>query len=79
MNSFTSEDLLQFLYNEASPEKTAEIKAALATDWNLQEKMQLLFATQKQLDDVSYSPRQQSIDHILSYAEKAVEELEQHA
>jgi len=29
----------------------------------------------QQLDEIKYSPRKQSIDNILQYAEKAMEEL----
>jgi hypothetical protein len=79
MQSFTSEDLLQYLYQETSSQQSAEIAAALANDWSLREKMDLLVATQKQLNSIQDSPRQQTIDQILSYAEKSMEELTQHA
>ena len=42
MHNFTQEDLLQFLYNETSIEKTAAIKEALVNDWNLREKFNFL-------------------------------------
>ncbi len=79
MHSFTSEDLLEFMYKESSTEKTAAIKAALANDWSLREKLEMITATQQQLESVKFSPRQQTIDAILSYAEKGMEELTQHA
>lgn len=75
MQRFTTEDLLQFLYNETSIEKKAAIKAALETDWNLREEYELLSATKSQLKSVSYSPSQKILDNILNYAEKAVGEL----
>ena len=37
MIKFTPEDLVRYLYNETSEQKTASIKAALQTDWNLRE------------------------------------------
>ena len=79
MSNFTQEDLLQYLYKETSREKTAAIRTALASDWTLQERFQLLVSTQNQLDSLKFSPRQQTIDAILNYADKAVEELTQHA
>jgi hypothetical protein len=74
MPSFTTEELLQFLYKETSPEQTAAITAALSSDWSLREKLSLLSSTQQHLNEISYSPRQQSVDFILNYAEKTVEE-----
>jgi len=75
MHSFTSEDLLQYLYKETSTDKTAAIKAALTADWSLREKFELMKGAHQQLDEIKYSPRKQSIDNILQYAEKAMEEL----
>ena len=79
MHSFTSEDLIQYLYKETSPEMTAAIKAAIANDWSLREKVNTIAAAQDQLDTVQFSPRQKAIDQILSYAEKGLEELIPHA
>lgn len=74
MHTFTMGDLLQFLYNETSQEKTAAIKEALQQDWSLREKMNILTGTHAELNKVELlSPRQQSLDNIMSYAEKAVE------
>jgi hypothetical protein len=74
MQRFTTVDLLEFLYNETSFEKTAAIKAALETDWTLREEFELLSGTKNQLESVSYSPSQKTLNNILNYAEKAVEE-----
>lgn len=75
MHNFTPEDLLQYLYKETSPAKTAEIKAALESDWTLREKFEVITSTQSRLNELKMSPSQQTIDNILSYAEKAVAEL----
>ena len=75
MHNFTLEDLLRYLYNETSPSQTAEIKAALDADWSLREKLEVLSSARKRLDALKLSPSQQSVDAILNYAEKAVEEL----
>ena len=75
MHNFTPEDLLLYLYNETSPEQTAQIKAALETDWSLREKFEVITSAQKRLEALKMSPSQQTIDNILSYAEKAIAEL----
>ena len=79
MHSFTPEDLLQYLYSETSTEKTAAIKAALESDWSLREKFEVISTGSKRLEKITLSPRKKTIDNILSYAEKAVEELSHQA
>lgn len=79
MQSFTMEDLLQYLYKETSPERTAAIKAALESDWSLHEKFEVMETASKNLEQIKLSPREQTIDFILNYAEKTVEELTPHA
>ncbi len=74
MHNFTLEDLLRYLYNETSPSQTAEIKAALENDWSLREKFEVIASARKRLDALKLSPSQQSVDAVLSYAEKAIEE-----
>jgi hypothetical protein len=78
MHNFTPEDLLQYMYKETSPSKTAQIEAALETDWSLREKFEVLASAQKRLETLKMSPSQRTIDNILSYAEKAVAELTPH-
>ena len=75
MHNFTPEDLLLYLYNETSPSQTAEIKAALETDWSLREKFEVIASAQKRLEVLKMSPSQQTMENILNYAEKAVSEL----
>ena len=75
MHNFTPEDLLLYLYNETSPAQTAEIKAALETDWSLREKFEVITSAQQKLEALKMSPSQQTVDNILNYAEKAVVEL----
>ena len=79
MHSFTPEDLLQFLYKETSPEKTAAIQSALDSDWSLREKFEVISSGSKRLEAIQLSPSQKTIDTILNYAEKTVEELSPHA
>lgn len=75
MHNFTQEDLLQYLYKETSLVQTAEIKAALETDWNLREEFELLTSAQNNLKALEMAPSQRTLDAIFNYAEKAVGEL----
>ncbi len=75
MHNFTPEDLLLYLYKETSPAQTAQITAALETDWSLREKFEVITSAQKRLEALKMSPSQKTIDNILNYAEKAVNEL----
>ena len=80
MHNFTTEDLIQYLYKETSPDITAAIKSALVSDWSLREKFEILQASQVELNTVKLlSPRNQTINNILNYAEKSVEELSEKA
>jgi hypothetical protein len=79
MYNFTQEDLLQYLYNETSPEKTAAIKAALISDWSLCEKLEVLASAHHQIDEIKLiSPSKKSVNAILKYAEKSVSILSEH-
>ncbi len=80
MYNFTMEDLLQFIYKETSPQKTAEITAALASDWSLREKMNIISAAHTELSTVKLvSPRKQTLENIFNYAEKSISELSENA
>ncbi len=70
MIKFTTEDLVRYLYNETSEQKTAMIKAALQTDWNLRETYDKLVNSQKSLNEIKFSPRRQTVNKILEYASK---------
>ena len=75
MHNFTQKDLLLFLYNETSLSQSANIKAALENDWNLREKFEELVSAKSQLETLRMSPSQSTLDNILNYAEKAVNEF----
>jgi hypothetical protein len=62
------EDLVRYLYNETSEQKTASIQAALQTDWNLKETYEKLANSLKNLSEVTFSPRPETINKILEYA-----------
>ena len=65
---FTPEELIQYLYNETSPARTAEIDEALQRDWTLREKLEVL----------QNSPRTEAVKSIMTYARESVGEPVQH-
>jgi hypothetical protein len=80
MHNFTTEDLLQYLYKETTPEQSAAILQAIQTDWSLQERMVILKTSLTQLNEVEMvSPRLEVLEKIFNYAEKTVEELSEKA
>lgn len=72
MHSFTQEDLLLYLYGDASKDQTIAIAKALETDWKLKEEYEGLVSSQHYLGKMSFSPRKASVDFILDYAAKPV-------
>jgi hypothetical protein len=65
---FTPEELIRYLYNEASTEKTAAIEAALREDWTLREKLEVLKASTQRLDTIIESPRMEVLQRVMNYA-----------
>ena len=78
MHNFTPEDLVQYLYNETSPEKSLAIEAALQNDWTLREANDVIISAQQRLEALELSPREEAINNILQYGEKAIGELHPH-
>ncbi len=78
MRKVTPEDLVLFLYNETSLEKTEAIKAALQTDYSLLEEFEALSSDKNKLEALRFSPRKDVVNNILNYAEKAMGELHSH-
>jgi hypothetical protein len=77
MPNFTLEELIQYLYGEASNEQVIEIEKALQIDWSLQQKLAVLKESQQHLNAVKlHQPRKQAISAILDYA-KQTSEVEQ--
>lgn len=75
---FTPEELVQYLYDETSPKRTAEIEEALQHDWSLREKLENLQNASQALDIELESPRTASVINVLNYAREAVNEPVQH-
>ena len=76
MTNFTPEDLLLYLYKETSPRQTAAIEKALAKDWTLREKLDVLKNSTQRLDKIKLSPRTEVVLNVLNYArEKSAQEV----
>jgi hypothetical protein len=78
MHNFTPEDMVKHQYNETSPEKSTAIMAALETDWSLREMYNVIVAAQMRLEVLQLAPRDEAVNRILRYAEKANAELHPH-
>jgi hypothetical protein len=78
MIKVTPEDLVRYLYNETSDQKSAAIRAALQTDWNLRESYEKLLNSHKNLDTIKVSPRPESVNRILAYAAKKHAQVTSH-
>jgi len=71
---FTQEELVQYLYNETSHERSAAIEAALQTDWTLREKFEILQHSVQMLNTRTESPRTQTVMNIMNYARETMGE-----
>lgn len=78
MTKFTPEELVQYLYNETSMQKTTAIENALETDWDLQESLEFLQTAQKNLEEINLSPRTEAVNRILQHSTKKVGQLHSH-
>jgi hypothetical protein len=69
---FTPEELLQYLYKETSPEKSAAIEAALRDDWTLREQLEVLQSSTQGLNTTLESPRMEVVLRVMNYARETV-------
>ena len=75
---FTPEELIQYLYKETSPARTAQIEEALQHDWTLREKLEVLKNTLQVIDRPLESPRTEAVMNVINYARETVTESVQH-
>ena len=68
MQKYTPEDLLLYLYQEASVETVSAIEESLEKDWTLREKLQVMKTAMQRLDSLTTSPRTETVLNILKYA-----------
>jgi hypothetical protein len=75
---FTPEELIQYLYKETSPSRTAQIEEMLQHDWTLREKLEVLQNSMQMLDRPLESPRTEAVMNVLNYARETITEPVQH-
>ncbi len=69
MKKIKEEDLMSYLYNEASPAVAAAIEKAMVEDPSIKEQLELLQFSMKHLERLKLeSPSQESVQAILKYA-----------
>jgi len=68
MEKINANDLVQYLYQETSSEHNELIEKSLTDDLDLQNECKKLESTINELQSLSYSPSQSTIDKILNYA-----------
>lgn len=68
MNNFTPEDLLEYFYKEMPPEKARAFACAVEESWSLKQKLSVIEEAASKLNKSYYSPREEAIQRILSYA-----------
>lgn len=73
-HNFTPEDLLQYLYKETTAEESAAIEKAMAEDWTLREKFEVIKKASHRLTKFTFSPRTETVLNVLKYAHKEVAE-----
>lgn len=69
--NFTSNDLVQFIYQELSTAENVAIKDAIASDVMLREAYQELSAAHSVLPKAKFSPSRSAIQNILKYSEQS--------
>lgn len=68
MNNFTPEQLVAFHYNELPEDVHAQIAEALAGNWVLQQKYEVITAAAARLDKAMQEAPSQAVDSVLGYA-----------
>jgi hypothetical protein len=69
MKKIKEEDLMSYLYNEASPAMAAAIEKAMLEDPSIKDQLELLQFSMKHLERLKLqSPSPESIQAILNYA-----------
>ena len=75
---FTPVELIQYMYKETSPSRTAQIEEMLQHDWTLREKLEVLQNSMQILDRPLESPRTEAVMNVLNYARETITEPVQH-
>lgn len=68
--TFTPEDLVQYLYKETTHEQNIAIENAMASDWTLREKFEVIKKAHARLEKFKLSPRVETVLNVLKYGTK---------
>lgn len=72
--TFTENDLIRFLYDELNADDALELKQALMTNTDLQNKLNDLRLVVKELDTLQLSPSKTTLDNILGFSKGYLKE-----
>ncbi len=76
MPTYTTEDLLLYLYNDMNELQKAAIENELQNDWALHEKFQVIKEAKNRLEKLKmHAPRRQTIEAIMQYAGRRISEI----
>ena len=70
MHNYTPEELLLYLYKEASTEQTIAIEEELKKNWALREKLAVMKTAMERLNNLTISPRTEVVLSILQMANR---------
>ncbi len=70
-NTYTTEDLIRFIYKETSAKESIEIAELLSSDWRFREEYVALKEAYMQLPKVKFSPKKETLKNILGYSSTA--------
>lgn len=74
--TFTTDQLIRFMYRETSASEAFAIKQALNNSKELKDEFRQLQAAQRQLPRVKFSPRRSTVQNILRYSKSTAIEQE---
>lgn len=66
--TFTTNQLIRFMYKETSASETFAIKKALSSSIELMEEFKLLQSAHQQLPKVKFNPKRSTLQKILRYS-----------
>ncbi len=67
-NTYTSEDLLRFIYKETSARESIQMASAISRNYSLKEEYKMLKETIQELPKVTFSPSTNTIKNILGHS-----------
>jgi hypothetical protein len=72
MNNFTPEQLIAFHYNELPLAEQLQLADALASNWALQQKYEVIAASTSRLDRAMQKAPAEAVANVVNYAREAL-------